>query len=105
MRDFSVTSVELGRAAKVNRETVTDAAEERRQVRVETIDKLKSAMDLIRSRRESIGDDPSGDRLDRAAVVTSDQPDYHRIVNLLEAGMVVAICGTEVRVYRTERTQ
>lgn len=100
MRQNSVTAMELSKWSSVNRETIADAAENRRTVRPETMDKIRRAMDEITVRRSA----PAGqERLSTTAmVVTREHPDHGAIAAACRAGTVVMV-GDQVEVWEIRR--
>lgn len=103
MREHEVTTVELGNASGVNRETVADAAQNRRRVRPETIDRIRSAMSDIEVRRKGAASAKPIVRT-TALVVAPDHPDHAIILAALSAGTVVVV-GEEVQVWECRRVK
>lgn len=104
MREHGVSTIELARWSAVNRETIADAAENRRQVRPETIERLSRAMDEIRIRREHAVSGVAADRRGNAMVIAKSQPDYAAVLAATRAGMVVLV-GDEVEVWEMRRVK
>ncbi len=104
MEENGVSSIELARWSGVNRETITDAAQNKRAVRPETIDRIKSAIDTIQVRRQSAVDPaakPPGD----AMVITASMPAYTPVIAACRSGMVVLVDGQSVEVYKIEQVK
>lgn len=104
MRDHQATTIELSRHCGVHRETIAEAAENRRAVRPETMEKIRHAMEQVRVRRQS-ATDPSASSARDAMVVVRGSPDHARISAALRAGTVVLVEGPSVEVWRCERVK
>lgn len=102
MAEHNVSAIEMARWSGVNRETIKDAAENRRIVRPETIDKIKSAIDTIGLRRRSAVDAKARPATE-AMVITSNMPAYTPVIAACRSGMVVLVEGTTVEVYKIEK--
>lgn len=102
MEDNSVSTIELARHAGINRETVKDAAENRRAVRPETAERIRIAMDEIAVRRRSVTAAEAERPLTDALVLTHGTRDYSTVAAALRAGTVVLI-GSDVEVWKCER--
>jgi predicted transcriptional regulator len=101
MDDHEVTTIELGRMSGVNRETIADAAQNRRRVRPETIERIRAAMSEIEIRRKGASNAEPISR-NSAMVVTIAHPDHAGIVAALSAGTVVVV-GADVQVWECRR--
>lgn len=102
MEEHGVSSIELARWSGVNRETITDAAQNKRAIRPETIDRIKSAIDTISVRRQGASD-PRPRAAGDAMVITSSMPAYTPVIAACRSGMVVLVEGTTVEVYKIEK--
>jgi hypothetical protein len=104
MLEHSVSTVEMSKWSGVNRETIADAADNRRHVRTETIERLSSAMQEIRLRREAASSNSPGTHRGNALVIAKSQPDYQPVLAATRAGMVVLV-GDEVEVWELRRVK
>jgi hypothetical protein len=104
MEENGVSSIELARWSGVNRETITDAAQNKRAVRPETIDRIKAAIDTISVRRQDASD-PKPRAAGEAMVLSSTMPAYTAVIAACRSGMVVLVDGTSVEVYRIEKVK
>lgn len=104
MGDNNVSTIELARHAGINRETVKDAAENRRAIRPETAERIRIAMDEIAIRRRSVTAAEAERPMTDALVLTSNARDYATIAKALRSGTVVLI-GADVEVWKCERVK
>lgn len=104
MDEHACSTIELSKEANVRRETVLDAAENRREMRPATMERLAAAMESIKMRRVMVG---SGERptVQVGMVVTEDHPSYAELLRLLQHGTIVMAGRTGARVFRVEQVQ
>ena len=104
MRSNAVSTIELSKHAGINRETVADAAENRRAIRPETMERIRIAMDELALRRRSITSLAAPRPLTAAMVLTHGRPNCAAVASALRAGTVVLI-GSDVEVWKCERAK
>lgn len=98
MDEHSCSTIELSREAGVRRETIVDAAENRRDVRPSTIERIASAMEVIKSRRIRVatGQAPV---VQSGCVVTESHPHYEELLRMLQQGTIVMVGRGTIKVF------
>lgn len=98
MSEHSCSTIELSKEAGVRRETVVDAAENRRDVRPSTIERIASAMEVIKARRVRVatGQSPV---VQTGCVVTEGHPHYEELLRMLQQGTIVMVGRGTIKVF------